>query len=99
MCSYLIRVRLCPKQFIFFSTQVILNELSSNHFLTSEIFVKISSLESLVTYHPENHKNIPTISEFDETFMGHWILQDESNDTVCFVIQDVENFLGFLEPL
>ena len=55
-----------PKQFI-------LNELSSSHFPTSEIFVKILSLESLTTYHPKNRKNIPTISEFDETFLGHWI--------------------------
>ena len=45
-----------PKQFNFFSVQFILNELSSSHFLISEIFIKISSLKSLATYHPENHK-------------------------------------------
>ena len=44
------------KQFIFFLVHFILNELSSSHFLTSEIFVKISSLKSLATYHPENCK-------------------------------------------
>ena len=60
-----------PKTIYLFSIQFILNELSSSHFLTSEIFLKISSLESLMTYHPENRKNIPTISEFDETFLGH----------------------------
>ena len=60
-----------PKQFIYFQFNLFLNELSSSYFLTSNIFVKISSLESLVTYHPENRKNIPTVSEFDETFLGH----------------------------
>ena len=44
-------------------------KLSSSHFLTSEIFIKISSLESLTTYHPENRKNIPTVSEFNEIFL------------------------------
>ena len=68
---YLIQVRFCPETIYFFLVQVILNELSSSHFLTSDIFVKISSLESLATYHPENRKNIPTVSEFDETFLGH----------------------------
>ena len=61
-------------------------------------FHKISSLESLVTYHPKNRKNIPTVSKFDETFLGHWILGDKSNSIVRFVIRDLENFLGFLEP-
>ena len=45
-----------PKNFIFFSVHFILNELNPNNFLTSEIFVKILSLKSLVTYHPENRK-------------------------------------------
>ena len=71
MCPSLIRVRFYPETIYFFSVQFILNELSSCHFLTSEIFVKILSLESLATYHPENCKNIPTVSEFDETFLGH----------------------------
>ena len=71
MCQSLIRVRLCPETIYFFSVQFILNELSSIHFLTSEIFVKLLSLKSLVTYHLENRKNIPIVSEFDETFMGH----------------------------
>ena len=39
--------------------------------LISEIFVKIFSLESLATCHPENRKNILTVSEFDETFLSH----------------------------
>ena len=99
MCPSLIQVCFYLETIYFFSIQFILNELSSSHFLTSEIFVKISSLESLATYHSENRKNIPTISEFDKTFLGQWILQDKSNGSVHFVIQDLENFLGFLEPL
>ena len=39
-----------------FSVQFILNELNSSHFLTSEIFIKISSLKSLMAYHPKNRK-------------------------------------------
>ena len=99
MCLSLIRVRFYPETIYFFSVQFILNELSSSYFLTSEIFEKISSQESVVTYHPENHKNIPTASEFDESFMGHWISRDESNGAVHFIIQDLENFLGFSDPL
>ena len=67
----LVRVRFCPETIYLFSVHFILNELSSSHFLTFEIFVKISSLKSMATYHPENRKNIPTVSEFDETFLGH----------------------------
>ena len=73
MCLYLIRVRFSPETIYFFSVQFILNELSSNHIMTSDIFVKISTLMSLAIYHPENCKNIPTVSKFDETFLGHWI--------------------------
>ena len=61
-CPSLIWVRFYPETIYFFSVQFSLNELSSSHFLTSEIFVKISSLESVMTYHPEHHKNIPTVS-------------------------------------
>ena len=50
-------VRFCHKTINLFSIQFILNELSSSHFLTSDIFVKILSLESLATRHPENRKN------------------------------------------
>ena len=71
MCLPLIRVRFCPEKIYLFSVQFILNELSSSHFPTSKIFVKISSLKSLATYHAENNKNIPNVSEFDETFLGH----------------------------
>ena len=71
MCPSLIRVRFCPEALYFFSVQFILTELSSSHFLTFKIFVKISSLESLATYHLENRKNILIVSEFDETFLGH----------------------------
>ena len=67
----LIRVYFCPETIYLFLVHFILNELSSSHFLTFEIFIKILSLKSLATYHPENRKNIPTVSEFDETFMGH----------------------------
>ena len=52
----LIRVRFYPKTIYLFSVQFILNELSSSHFPTFEILVKISSLKSLVTYHPETRK-------------------------------------------
>ena len=95
MCLSLIRVRFYPETNYFFSIQFILNELSSSHFLTSEIFVKISFLESLTTYHPAKCKNIPTVSEFDKTFIDHWISLDKSNDIVRFIIRDLENLLGF----
>ena len=71
MCLSLIWVRFRSETVYLFPVQFILNELSSSHFLTSEILVKISSLESLATYHPENRKNIPTVLEFDITFSGH----------------------------
>ena len=71
MCPSFVRVRFCTKTIYLFLVHFILNELSSSHFLTSEIFVKISSLKSLTTYHPENRKNIMIVSEFDETFLGH----------------------------
>ena len=69
ICPSLIQVRLCPETIYFFLVQFILNEISSNHFMTSDIFIKISSLKALATYHLENRKNIPTISEFDENFL------------------------------
>ena len=71
MCPPLIWICFCPEKIYSSSVQLILTKLSSSHFLTSEIFVKISSLESLATYHSENRKNIMTVSEFDETFLGH----------------------------
>ena len=99
MCPSLIRVNFYPEIIYLFSVQFNLNELSSNHFMTSEIFVKISSLESLATDHPENCKNISTVLEFDKTFLSRWISRDEFNDVVCFVIRDLNNFLGFPEQL
>ena len=51
-----IRVPFCLEKIYLFSVHFILNELNPSHFLTSEIFVKISSLKSLTTYHPENRK-------------------------------------------
>ena len=95
MCPSLIWICFYFKIIYLFSVQSILNELSLNHFLTFEIFIKISSLELLATYHLENRKNIPTISEFDETFLGQWILSDKSNGAVCFVIRDLEFFKFF----
>ena len=56
-CPLRSQVCFCPETINFFSVQFILNELSSNHFLTFEIFVKILSLESLATHYPENRKN------------------------------------------
>ena len=57
-CPLWSRVRFCNEMIHLFLVQFILNELSSSHFLTYEIFVKISSLESLVTHHhQENRKN------------------------------------------
>ena len=52
----LIRIRFCPEKIYFFLVQFILNELNSSYFLTLEILLKISSLKSLATYHPENRK-------------------------------------------
>ena len=66
----LIQIRFCPETIYLFSVHFILNELSSSHFLIFEIFVKISSLKSSTTYHPENRKNILIVTEFDETFLG-----------------------------
>ena len=51
-----IQVPFYPETIYFLSVHFILNELSPSHFLTSEIFIKISSLKSLVTYHPKNRK-------------------------------------------
>ena len=47
MCPSLIQVRFYLETIYLFSVQFILNELSSSHFLTSQIFVKISLLEYL----------------------------------------------------
>ena len=55
-CPYLMRVHFYPEIIYSFSVQFSLNELNLSYFLTSEIFEKISSLELLTTYHPENHK-------------------------------------------
>ena len=63
-----IRVRFSPEKFYFFSVPFIVNELKSNHFLTSEIFIKISPLKSLEMYHPEICKIL-------------WLSQ---NSTKCF---------------
>ena len=76
MCPSLIQVCFCLETIYFFSVQFILYELSSSQFPTSEIFLKISSLKSLETYHLENHKNIPIVLEIDETFLRHWISRD-----------------------
>ena len=51
------RIRSHPKTIYLFSVQFILIELSLSHFLTSKIFVNISSLKSLATHHPKNKKN------------------------------------------
>ena len=53
MCPSLFRVCFCFKTIYLFSIHFILTELSSSHFPTSEIFVKIPFLKSLVTYHPK----------------------------------------------
>ena len=50
----LIRVCFFSEPIYLFSIHFILNELSSNHFPTSKIFVKISSLKSLSTLSPRN---------------------------------------------
>ena len=49
-CPYLMQVRFYLETIYFFSVQFSLNELSSSHFPTSAIFVKMSFLESLATY-------------------------------------------------
>ena len=76
----------------------ILNELGSSHFLTFKIFIKISSLESLATYHSETRKKISIVSEFDKIYLGHYISRDKFNGVVRFIIRDLENFLGFHKP-
>ena len=38
------------------------------------------------------------VSEFDANQLGSYILRDDSNGTTHFIIQDLENFLGFLGP-
>ena len=96
-CPSLIRVRFYPEIIYFFSVQFILNELNLNNFLTSEIFVKISSLESLATYHPENRKKFRLSQNWTKIFRV--TRRDEFNGAVRFVILDIENFLGFPEPL
>ena len=98
MCASLIRIRFYPKTIYLFSVQFSLNEFSPNNFLTSKIFVKILSLESLSTYHLENRKKIPIVSELYEIFLGHYIFRDKFNDAIRFVIRDLDNFLGFPEP-
>ena len=50
MYPSLIRIRFYPKTIHFFSIQFILTELSSSYFLTSDIFIKISSMASLLMY-------------------------------------------------
>ena len=86
MCPSFVQVRFCTETIYLLSIHFILNELSSSHFPTSEIFVKISSLKSLTTYNPENRKNILIVSEFYETFLGHQISRDEFNGAVHFFI-------------
>ena len=68
---WLIQVHFFPKKNYLFSLHFILNELNLSHFLTSKIFVKISSLKSLTAYHPKNRKNIPLVLKFNETFLRH----------------------------
>ena len=34
------------------------------------------------------------VSEFKKIHLGNWVLRDESNDEVNFVIRDLENFSG-----
>ena len=53
---FFIRVCFWLETIYFFLVHFILNELSPRHFLTSEIFIKISSLKSLTAYHSENRK-------------------------------------------
>ena len=76
---YFIRVRFYPENFYFFSIHFILNELSPSHFMTSEIFVKISSLKSLATYHPKNRKIFQRSQNLTKLF---WITRfRETNST------------------
>ena len=83
MCSSFIRVRFYLETIYLFLIQFILNELSSSRFLTSEIFVKISSLKSLTTYHPKNRK----IFRLSRNLMKFDMVArfPETNSTVLFV--------------
>ena len=78
-----IRVRFCTKTIYIFLVHFILNELNSSHFLTSKIFVKISSLKSMTTYHPENRKIFHLSQNSTKLF---WVTRfRETNLTTQFV--------------
>ena len=38
---------------------------------------------------------IPTVTEFDEIRRGSYILRNDSNDEICFVIRDLEKISDF----
>ena len=78
-----IRARFYPETIYFFSIHFILNEFNPNHFLSFEIFVKILSLESLTTYHPENRKNFRLSHNSTKLF---WVIRfRETNLLAQFV--------------
>ena len=95
ICPSLIQVHFCPETIYLFLVQFILNELSLSHFLTSEIFIKISSLTSLATYYPKNSDCLI----IRRNFSGSLDFARRIYGAIHFVIQDLENFLGFPEPL
>ena len=99
MCPSLIRVCFFLEIIYFFSIQFILNELSSSHFPTFEIFVKKSRPWSHWRLITQKIVKIFRLSHNSTKLFWHWISRDESNGTVRFVIRDLENFLGFPKPL
>ena len=71
------------RKFLFLFSSIILNQLNPSNFLTSEIFVKISSLKSLTTYHPENSKIFRLSQNLTKLF---WVTKfRETNLTGQFV--------------
>ena len=40
----------------------------------------------------------PHVSEFDANQLGSYILRDDSNGAILFIIRDLGNFLGFPRP-
>ena len=54
-------------------------------FVTSKIVLQLPNRDA--------SKNVPTptVSEFDEIRCASYILRDDSNGDICFIIQDLEN--------
>ena len=69
--------------------------------VSHEYMLLVTFVTSHVLRHPilDASKNvqIPTVSKFDEIQRVSYILQDDSNGEICFVIRDIEKFQIFTE--